>query len=80
MPGMEYDRNLWKKINAEKIKEYGRRWWRKFRKNDREQEYLKVKSQPKNKKCANLCVGAKVRLMVRGGCLPVRGSKGMEIR
>ena len=24
--GMEYDRNVWKKINVERIKEYGRRW------------------------------------------------------
>ena len=41
--------------------------------------YLHMKSQPKNEKYANVSVGA--RLMVRGGCLPVRGSKlskGME--
>ena len=25
-------------------------------------------------------MGARVRLMVRGGCLPVRGSKGMECK
>ena len=32
---------------------------------------LKVKSQSKNEKYANGSVGAKVRLMVRGGCVPV---------
>ena len=32
----------------------------------------------KNEKSANGSVGARVRLMVRGGCLPVRGYKGME--
>ena len=32
----------------------------------------------KNEKYANGSVGARVRLMVRGGCLPVRGYKGME--
>ena len=37
-----------------------------------------MKSQPKNEKYANGSVGVSVRLMVRGGCLPVRGSKGME--
>ena len=37
-----------------------------------------MKSQPKNEKYANGSVGARVRLMVRGGCLPVRGSKGMD--
>ena len=37
-----------------------------------------MKSQPKNIKYANGSMGARVRLMVRGGCLPVRGFKGME--
>ena len=46
--------------------------------NEREQQYVHVKSQPKNEKYANGSVGARVRLMVRGGCLSVRGSKGME--
>ena len=42
------------------------------------QQYVHMKSQPKNEKYANGSVGARVRLMVRGGCLPVRGSNGME--
>ena len=46
--------------------------------NEREQQYLQVKCQPKNEKYANGSVGARVRLMVRGDCLPVGGSKGME--
>ena len=46
--------------------------------NDREQEYLKVKGQTKNDKYANSSVGARVRLMVMGGCLAVRGFKGMK--
>ena len=46
--------------------------------NEREQQYVYMKSQPKNEKYANGSVGARVRLMVRGGCLPVRGSKGMD--
>ena len=46
--------------------------------NEREQHYVHMKSQPKNGKYANGSVGARVRLMVRGGFLPVRGSKGME--
>ena len=80
MFGMEYDRDVWKKINVERIKEYGRRWWmNSFGINDKEQEYLNVKSQPNNEKYANGSVGARVRLIVRGGCLPVRGFKGMEL-
>ena len=42
-----------------------------------EQDYLKLKSQPKNEKYENGSVGARVRLMVRRGCLPVRG---MELK
>ena len=34
-----------------------------------------MKNQPKNENYANGSVGARVRLMVRGGCLPVRGLK-----
>ena len=41
--------------------------------NEREQQYLQVQ----NEKYANGSVGERVRLMVRGGCLSVRGSKGM---
>ena len=36
--------------------------------------------QPENEKYANVSVGARVTLMVGGGCLPVRGSKGMELK
>ena len=79
MRGMEYDRNVWKKAFVERIKEYGRRWWRNgFGMNEREQQYLQVKSEPQHENCANGSVGARVRLTVRRGCLPVRGSKGME--
>ena len=46
--------------------------------NGREQQYAHVKSQQQNEKCANGSVGARVRLLVRGGCLPVKVSKGME--
>ena len=80
MLGMKYYRNVWKKTFVERIQEYGRRRWRGgFGINEREQQYVHVKSQHKNEKYANGSVGARVRLMVRGGCLPVRGSKIMEI-
>ena len=49
-----------------------------FEINDSEQEYLKWKSQPKDQKYASGSVEARVRLMVSGGCQPVRGFKGME--
>ena len=59
MLGMKYDRNVWKKTFAEKIHEYDRRWFRNgFGMNDGEQQYVHVKSQPKNEKCANGSVGA----------------------
>ena len=70
---------MWKKTLVVRIQEDGRRQWRNgFAINEREQQYVYMKSQPKNEKYANGSVGARVRLMVRGGCLPVRGSKGMD--
>ena len=38
---------------------------------------MKMKIWPGNKIFADGSVGARVRLMVRGGCLPVRGSERM---
>ena len=79
MLGMKYDRSVWKKTLVARIQEDGRRQWRNgFGINEREQQYVHMKSQPKNEKYANGSVGARVRLMVRGGCLPVRGSKVIE--
>ena len=79
MLGIKYDRNVWKKTLVARIQEDGRRQWRNgFGINEREQQYVHMKSQPKNEKYANGSVGGRVRLMVRGGCLPVRGSKGMD--
>ena len=72
MLGMKYDRSVWKKTLVARIQEDGRRQWRNgFGINEREQQYVHMKSQPKNEKYANGSVGARVRLMVRGGCLPV---------
>ena len=78
MLGIKYDRNMWN-FCGENPEEYGRRQWRNgFGINEREQQYVHMKSQPRNEKYANGSVGARVRLLVRGGCVPVRGSKGME--
>ena len=79
MLGMKYDRNVWKKTVVTRIQEYGRSLGRNgFGINERELRYVHMKSQTKNFKYANGSVGARLRLMVRGGFLPVRGSKGME--
>ena len=73
MFGKEYDMDVWQRIHVERIKEYGMRWWMNdFAINDKEQDYLKFNRQPKNEKYTNVSVGAKVILMVWGGCLPVR--------
>ena len=62
MLGMKYDRNVWKKNFVARIQEYSRRQWRHgFGINEREQ-YVHMKSQPKNEKYANSSVGARVRL------------------
>ena len=70
---------MWEKTFEARIQEYGRKQWRNgFDINEREQQYAHIQSQPRNEKYANGSMGARVRLMVRGGCLPVRGSKGVE--
>ena len=46
MLGMKYDRNGWKKTFVARIQEYGRRRWRNgFDINEREQQYVHMKSQ-----------------------------------
>ena len=42
-----------------------------------EKEYVEMKRCPRNESFADGSVGARVRLMVRGGCLPVGGSEMM---
>ena len=45
MLGMKYDKNVWKKTFVERIHEYGRRCWLNgFGMNEREQQYVQVKS------------------------------------
>ena len=52
MLGMKYDRNVWMKTFVERIQEYVRRRWRNgFCINERELQYVHVKSQPKNEIC-----------------------------
>ena len=47
MLGMEYDRNVWKETFVARIQEYVRRRWRNdFGINEREQQYVHMKSQP----------------------------------
>ena len=40
-------------------------------------EYVQMKESPRNESFADGSVGARDRMMVRGGCLPVRGSERM---
>ena len=81
MLGMDYDRNEWKKIIVERINEYSRRLCGYgLGIHERELEYIQVKSQPKNKTYTSGNVEMRVRLMVRGCCLLVKGSKGKEMK
>ena len=72
------DGERWKKYIAERIQECDRRAWKDgFNDTEREKEYVQMKESPLNESFADGSVGAKVRLMVRGGCLLVRGSERM---
>ena len=76
--GMNIEREGWKKYICERIQESGRRTWKDgFNDTEREKEYVRMKESPRNESFADGSVGARVRLMVRGGFLPVRGSERM---
>ena len=66
---MKYDRNVWKKTFVARIQEYGRRQWRNcfWHKWERTTVCIHEESTKKN---SNGSVGARLRLMVRGRCLP----------
>ena len=65
---MEYHRNVWNKINVDKKNEYDRRWHKNdFGINDREQEYLKVKSRH---------LRISISLHVRHAAAPLRPKSG----
>ena len=73
----------WKKELHDKIQSIGRDMWiHGFSDRDREQEYVRNKGVPINEQYANGSIGASVRLMIRGGSLPVRGDdkNKMEVR
>ena len=76
--GMNVEREGWKKYIFERIQESGRRAWKDgFNDTEREKEYVRMKESPRNESFADGSVGARVRLMVRGGFLSVRGSERM---
>ena len=74
--GMNIEGEGWKKYICERIQESGRRAWKDgFNDTEKEKEYVRMKESPRNEGFADVSVGARVRLMVRRGCLPVRGSE-----
>ena len=76
--GMKMDRKVWKKYICERIQEGGRQSWKiGFNDTEREKEYVEMKRCPKNESFADGSVCARVKLMVKGGCLLVRGSEMM---
>ena len=52
-------------------------WKNGFNDTEREKEYVQMKECPRNESFTDGKVGAGVRLLVRGGCFPVRGSDRM---
>ena len=74
----EVGREAWKKHICEKILEVGKEVWKDgFQNTEREKEYV-MKECHRRERFSDGSVGAKVRLMVKGGCLPIRGSETMK--
>ena len=76
--GMNVNGEFWKKHICSRIREVGKQLWKNgFNDTEREKEYVQMKEYPRSENFADGNVGAGVRLMVRGGCLPVRGDERM---
>ena len=74
--GMNVDEEGRMKYICARIQEGSRRAWKDcFNDTEREKEYVRMKESPRNKSFADGSIGTGVRLMVRGGCLFVRGSE-----
>ena len=77
--GMSVNEKTWMKFADEKIKLVGCRiWMNNCGNSERLQEYAFKKKLPMIEKYVDGSVGAMVRMMVRGGCLPVRGNTRMS--
>ena len=73
------EKTTWMKFADEKIKLVGRRiWMNNCGNRERLQEYALKKQLPMTGKYVDGSVGEMVRIMVRGGCLPVRGNTRMS--
>ena len=76
---MHVEEEVWKKRICERIQEVGREAWKAgFKDIEREHEYVKMKKCHGRERFSDGSVGAKVRLMVSGGCLPASGSETMK--
>ena len=77
--GLTNERKVWRNTMKRKVEERGRMKWRdSLNGNDSSKEYKEWKKIPGNVSYADGSVGAKVRMMLRGGYLPVRGSENMR--
>ena len=77
--GMSVNEKTWMKFADDKIKLVGCRiWMNNCGNSERLQEYAFKKKLPMIEKYVDGSVGAMVRMMVRGGCLPVRGNTRMS--
>ena len=77
--GMNVNGEFGKKHICNRIRKVGKQVSKNgFNDTEREKEYVQMIECPRNERFAYGSVGARVRLMVRGGCFPVRGSEGMK--
>ena len=77
--GMRVNEKTWMKFADEKIKLVGCRiWMNNCGNSEILQEYAFKKQLPVIEKYVDGSVGVMVRMMVRGGCLPVRGNTRMS--
>ena len=76
--GMNVNGEFWKKHIFKRIREVGIQVWKNgFNNTEMDKEYIQMEECTRNESFADGHVVAGVRLIVRGGCFPVRGSESM---
>lgn len=74
--GLTTDRKIWKGELADKVKKWGQRKWREDMGNsDEMREYRQQKKLPYMEEYAQTGEGARTRMLLRGGYLPLRGNR-----
>ena len=75
---LEGSKKVWQKYVTNKIMKNGCEKWKNCLKKEAERQYLEYKRQPAVEEYARYGTGGKMRLWIRGECMPVRSNEKLE--